>query len=201
MLNLSSGGGNGNYIRFSPQANAWTNNLGEEIQLGKVVFDIDGVQTGWLELGVGVRDWQADSELGRKGPQPTPNHKRGFIITLYNRTIGSCEWSSSGVGPNMGLEKLYTDCAAQRAANAGKLPVLEYTGSKLEKIGKGTTRIPNFTIVSWIDKPAGMGQSDEDYIAQVMVNHPQIVTKAVVAPAPAPQKSAMAQAVEDDEMF
>ena len=200
MLNLSSGGGNGNYIRFSPQANAWTNNLGEEIQLGKVVFDIDNVQTGWLELGVGVRDWQADSELGRKGPQPTPNHKRGFIITLYNKTIGSCEWSSSGVGPNMGLEKLYTDCAAQRAANAGKLPVLEYTGSKLEKIGKGTTRIPNFNIVSWIDKPAGMDQSDAEYTAQVAAP-PAAAPKAVAAPAPAPQKSAMAQAVEDDEMF
>ena len=200
MLNLSSGGGNGNYIRFSPQANAWTNNLGEEIQLGKVVFDIDGVQTGWLELGVGVRDWQADSELGKKGPQPTPNHKRGFIITLYNKTIGSCEWSSSGVGPNMGLEKMYTDCAAQRAANAGKLPVLEYTGSKLEKIGKGTTRIPNFTIVSWIDKPAGMGQSDAEYTAQVAAP-PAPAPKAVAAPAPAPAKSAMAQAVEDDEMF
>ena len=120
MLNLSSGGGNGNYIRFSPQANAWTNNLGEEIQLGKVVFDIDNVQTGWLELGVGVRDWQADSELGKKGPQPTPNHKRGFIITLYNKTIGAAEWSSSGVGPNLGLEKLYTECAGQRAANVGK---------------------------------------------------------------------------------
>ena len=53
MLNLSSGGGSGNYIRFSPQANAWTNQDGE-IQLGKVVFDIDNVTTGWLELGVGV---------------------------------------------------------------------------------------------------------------------------------------------------
>ena len=201
MLNLSSGGGNGNYIRFSPQANAWTNNLGEEIQLGKVVFDIDGVQTGWLELGVGVRDWQADSELGRKGPQPTPNHKRGFIITFYNKTIGSCEWSSSGVGPNMGLEKLYTDCAAQRAANAGKLPVLEYTGSKLEKIGKGTTRIPNFNIVSWIERPAGIDQSDAEYIAQAVAAPPAPAPKAVAAPAPAPAKSAMAQAVEDDEMF
>ena len=200
MLNLSSGGGNGNYIRFSPQANAWTNNLGEEIQLGKVVFDIDGVQTGWLELGVGVRDWQADSELGRKGPQPTPNHKRGFIITLYNKTIGAAEWSSSGVGPNLGLEKLYTDCAAQRAANAGKLPVLEYTGSKLEKIGKGTTRIPNFNIVSWIERPAGMDQSDAEYTAQ-MAAPPAPAPKAVAAPAAAPAKSAMAQAVEDDEMF
>lgn len=201
MLNLSSSGGNGNYIRFSPQANAWTNNLGEEIQLGKVVFDIDGVQTGWLELGVGVRDWQADSELGKKGPQPSPNHKRGFIITLYNKTIGSCEWSSSGVGPNMGLEKLYTECAAQRAANAGKLPVLEYTGSKLEKIGKGTTRIPNFNIVSWIERPAGMDQSDEEYIAQAVAAPVAPAPKAVARPAPAPQKSAMAQAAEDENLF
>jgi len=200
MLNLSSGGGNGNYIRFSPQANAWTNSLGEEIQLSKVVFDIDGVKTGWLELGVGVRDWQADSELGKKGPQPSPNHKRGFILTLYNKTLGTAEWSSSGVGPNLGLEKIYTECAAQRAANAGKLPVLEYTGSKLEKIGKGTTRIPNFTIVSWIDKPAGMGQSDEEFTAQVAAP-PAPVPVAKPAPAPAPKKSVMAAAVEDDEMF
>jgi hypothetical protein len=98
----------------------------------------------------------------------------------------------------MGLEKLYTECAAQRAANPGKLPVLEYTGSKLEKIGKGTTRIPNFTIVSWIDKPAGMGQSDEDFTAQVAAPPaPAPVAKAT----PAPAKSVMAAAVEDDEMF
>jgi hypothetical protein len=198
MLNLSSGGGNGNYIRFSPQANAWTNNLGEEIQLGKVVFDIDNVQTGWLELGVGVRDWQADSKLGKKGPQPTPNHKRGFIITLYNKTIGAAEWSSSGVGPNLGLEKLYTECAGQRAANVGKLPVLEYTGSKLEKIGKGTTRIPNFTIVSWIDRPAGMDQSDEEVVAY---QAPAPVAKPTNAAKPTPAAAAVAAAVEDDEMF
>ena len=201
MLNLSSGGGNGNYIRFSPQANAWTNNLGAEIQLKKIVFDIDAVQTGWLQLGVGIRDWQPDSELGRKGAQPTPDHKRGFIVTFYNKEIGTCEWSSSGVGPNMGLEKLYTDCAAQRAANPTKLPVLEYTGSKLEKIGKGTTRIPNFTIVSWIDKPAGMGQSDEEYVQQAAAPMPAPAPVPMPAPKPTPAKTQMAAAVEDDEMF
>lgn len=195
MLNLSSSGGSGNYIRFSPQANAWTNNQGEEIQLGKVVFDINAVQTGWLLLGVGVRDWQADAALGKKGPQPSPDHKRGFIIHLYNKALGLCEWSSSGVGPNMGLEKLYMDCAAQQAANPGKLPVLEYAGSKLEKIGKGTTRIPNFNIVSWIDRPAGM---DADG-AQEVPPAPAPVAKP--APVVAPVKTAMAAAVGDDEMF
>jgi len=206
MLNLSSGGGNGNYIRFSPQANAWTNNQGEEIQLGKVVFDINTVQTGWLQLGVGVRDWQADVSLGKKGPQPTPDHKRGFIIHFYNKLLGLCEWSSSGVGPNMGLEKLYLDCAAQQAANAGKLPVLEYTGSKLEKIGKGTTRIPNFNIVSWIDRPLGMSADAETIIhmpvevASKALKADAVVAALAAAPV-APVKTAMAAAVADDEMF
>jgi hypothetical protein len=155
MLNLSSGGGSGSYIRFSPQANAWTNQDGE-IQLGKVVFDIDNVTTGWLELGVGVRDWQPDAALGKKGPQPTANHKRGFSIVFYSKALGTVEWSSNGVGPNMGLEHLYKQCSEQRAANPDKLPVIEYTGSRMEKIGKGTTRIPNFTLTGWIARPAGM---------------------------------------------
>ena len=160
MLNLSSGSGSGNYIRFSPQANAWTNQDGE-IQLGKVVFDIDNVQTGWLELGVGVRDWQPDAALGKKGPQPTANHKRGFSIVFYSKALGTVEWSSNGVGPNMGLEQLYKQCSEQRNdTNFDKLPVIEYTGSRMEKIGKGTTRIPNFTITGWIARPAGMGAQE-----------------------------------------
>lgn len=195
MLNLSSAGGSGNYIRFSPQANAWTNNLGEEIQLKKVVFDINDVQTGWLALGVGLRDWQPDASLGRKGAQPSPDHKRGFIIKFYNKEIGLVEWSSNGVGPNMGLEQLYTACAAQQTANAGRLPVLEYTGSKLEKIGKGTTRIPAFNIVSWIDRPAGMDAEGADHSA------PFVVIPTTNVPPPAPKKSVMAAAVADDEMF
>lgn len=192
MLNLSSGGGNGNYIRFSPQANAWTNNLGEEIQLKKVVFDIEATQTGWLLLGVGVRDWQADASLGKKGPQPSPEHKRGFIVTFYNKEIGTVEWSSNGVGPNMGLEQLYTACTSQQAhATPGKLPVVEYKGSKLEKIGKGTTRIPQFDVVAWVDRPSGM-----DAEASAPFEAP--------APAPAPVAKptpAKAAITEDDEMF
>lgn len=190
MLNLSSSSGTGNFIRFSPQANAWTNNQGEEINLGKVVFDIHATQTGWLLLGVGVRDWQPDATLGKKGAQPTPEHKRGFIVTFYNKELGTVEWSSNGVGPNMGLEQLYSACAADLAANPNKLPVLEYKGSKLEKIGKGTTRIPQFELVTWVDRPAGMDSDSAPFEAP--------------APAPAPVAKptpAKAAITEDDEMF
>lgn len=196
MLNLSSGGGNSNFLRFSPQANAWTNSDGVEVEIKKVVFDIDNVKTGWLLLGAGVRDWQPDSELGRKGAQPTPEHKRGFEVTFYNKEIGTASWSSNGVGPNMGLESLYTACAAQREANAGKLPVVEYKGSRMEKIGKGTTRIPQFVITSWIDRPAGMGAPAEadEYVAAAPA---PVAAPAAVKPA----ARAAAPAAAEDEMF
>jgi hypothetical protein len=94
----------------------------------------------------------------------------------------------------MGLEALYTQCAAQRQANEGKLPVVEYKGSRLEKIGRGTTRIPSFEIVNWIARPEGMGApaaavDEEEYVA---------------APAPAPavaRAPAKAAAPAEDEMF
>jgi len=197
MLNLSSGGGSGNYIRFSPQANAWTNQDGE-IQLGKVVFDIDNVTTGWLELGVGVRDWQPDAALGKKGPQPTANHKRGFSVKFYSKALGTVEWSSNGVGPNMGLEQLYKQCSEQHAANAGKLPVVEYTGSRMEKIGKGTTRIPNFTLTGWIDRPAGM---DADAPAEFDPFPAPQAAAPVQAPVKAPAKSAMAAVLNEEDLF
>lgn len=191
MLNLSSSGGSGNYIRFMPSANAWLNNAKEEIQLKKVVFDIDNVQTGWLHLGEGVRDWQPDVALGKKGAQPSPDHKRGFMVKFYNKELGTVEWSSNGTGPNMGLEALYKEAAAQREANAGKLPVIEYTGSKLEKIGKGSTRIPNFNVVSWVERPAGMDAEQE---AGFSAGGEFQGMKPAAKAAPAP-------AVEDDEMF
>lgn len=193
MLNLSSGGGNANFLRFSPQANAWTNSDGVEVELKKVVFDIDNVKTGWLHLGVGVRDWQPDETLGRKGAQPSPDHKRGFEVTFYNKEIGTASWSSNGVGPNMGLEQLYTACAADRSANAGKLPVVEYKGSKMEKIGKGTTRIPQFTIVNWIDRPAGMDSTEQA--------EPEEAYVAPAPRAPAARAAAPVAAATEDEMF
>ncbi len=201
MLNLSSGGGSGNFIRFSPAANAWTNSNNEEIQLKKVVFDIDNVQTGWLQLGVGVRDWQPDAAVGKKGAQPSPDHKRGFSVKFYNKQLGTCEWSSNGVGPNMGLEAIYVKCIEDRKTiplNATLLPVIEYKGSKMEKIGKGTTRIPQFDVTDWIARPAGMdeaaGGMEEEYAAPAPAPAP--------APARAPAAKPVAQAAaDDDEMF
>lgn len=200
MLNLSSSSGGGNYIRFMPSANAWLNSEKEEFKPKKMVVDTDSLQTGWMHLGEGVRDWQPDVSVGKKGPQPSADHKRGFSIKLYNKEMGLAEWSANGTGPNMGLEKLWKIIEAQQKANEGKYPVIEYKGSTLEKIGKGTTRIPNFDVVSWIERPAGMDAVDDG--TQSFDSNGNVAGAQTSAPQPkAAPKTAVAQAVEDDEMF
>jgi hypothetical protein len=197
-LNLSGGGGNGNYIRFSPQANAWSNQDGE-FQLGKFVFDIENIQTGWMLIATGIFEFAPDDSLGRKGAQPSPEHKRGFKVTFYNKEIGVAEWSANGAGSNMGLEALYKLAAQGLSANAGKLPVVEYKGSRPEKVGKGSTRVPIFEISGWVARPAALAEGGEPEYVQVPTTQ---VPAPVSKPAPTPvAKPAPSPAMSDDEMF
>jgi hypothetical protein len=192
-LNLSNSGGSGNYIRFSPQANAWSNQDGEFI-LEKFVFDIDNVQTGWMLIATGQFEFIADDSLGRKGAQPTPEHKRGFKVIFYNKTMGVAEWSANGAGSNMGLEALYKQAVAQRLTNPDKLPVVEYKSSRPEKVGKGSTRVPEFNVTGWVARPAALSESGESEVEAIPF-------KDKPAPSPIKAKPVPTPAMDDDEMF
>ena len=193
-LNLSnSGGGNGNYIRFSPQANAWTNQDGE-FTFEKSVFDYENLETGWMLIATGIFEFLPDNGLGQKGAQPSGEHKRGFRATFYNKTMGVAEFSANGAGANMGLEALYKQVQAQAPANAGKLPVVEYKGSRPEKVGKGSTRVPMFEVTGWVARPPALadgGGAEPEFSTPAPVSKP--APTPVAKPAPSP--------VSDDEMF
>jgi hypothetical protein len=193
-LNLSnSGGGNGNYIRFSPQANAWSNQDGE-FTFEKSVFDHENLETGWMLIATGIFEFLPDNGLGQKGAQPSGEHKRGFRATFYNKTMGVAEFSANGAGANMGLEALWKQVQAQASANAGKLPVVEYKGSRPEKVGKGTTRVPLFEVVSWVARPAAMQDENSGGF------DPEI--SVPVKPTPTPVKAKPTPpTMSDDEMF
>lgn len=198
-LNLSSGGGSGNYIRFSPQVNAWTKKDEDgnyiEFKFTQAVFDFENVQTGWMLIATGQFEFLPDNTLGKKTAQPSPEHKRGFKSVFYSKELGGVvEYSANGAGANMGLEALWKKVQAQAQDNAGKLPVVEYKGSTPVKAGKGTTRIPNFDVVKWVARPASLQEG--------AVAEPQISAPVPVKPAPSPIKAKPAPTpVDDDEMF
>jgi len=191
-LNLSNSGGNGNYIRFSPQANAWSNQDGE-FTFEKSVFDYENLETGWMLIATGIFEFLPDGNLGQKGTQPSAEHKRGFKATFYNKTMGVAEFSANGAGANMGLEALWKQVQAQASSNVGKLPVVEYKGSRPEKVGKGTTRVPLFEVVSWVARPTAMSEDNSGGF------DPEV--SVPVKPAPTPVKAKPAPSQSDDEMF
>ena len=195
-LNLSNSGGSSNYIRFSPQANAWSNQDGE-FTLEKFVFDHENLQTGWMLIAVGVYEFQPDESLGRKAAQPSAEHKRGFKATFYNKQMGVAEFSANGAGANMGLEGLWKQVQAQAGANVGKLPVVEYTGSRPEKVGKGSTRVPEFNVTGWVARPAALTESGESEVEAIPFRDKPAPSK----PAPSKPAPAPAPSLDDDEMF
>jgi hypothetical protein len=144
-------------------------------------------------IATGIFEFQPDESLGRKAAQPSPDFKRGFKATFFNKTMGVAEFSANGAGANMGLEGLWKQVQAQAASNAGKLPVVEYTGSRPEKVGKGSTRVPEFTVTGWVARPAAMQEGAA----------PEVPAPAPAAkPAPSkPAPSKPAASFDDDEMF
>ena len=186
-LNLTTGGGS--YIRFLPSANAWM--IGkDEFALKKFVLDHGSIKTGWGKMETGeAPNWVWDANVGAPGPKPSDEHKRGFAISLFIKGMGTVEWSTTGVGPVMGFVAIFDEIFKAKDGRPGQVPVLEYAGSDPIKIGKGNTRKPKFSIVSWADYASIPWTASED--------EPVAATPAP-APKPAPAKAGMGFAALDD---
>jgi hypothetical protein len=157
ILNLSGSGEGGSYIRYMPSTNAWMAD-GAEVDIKEMVFDLDSLRTGWGKMAEGMApDWQWDERLGVRGNRPSPEHKRGFSIKVYSKATGLREWSTTGTGPVMGFEAVIDSIWGAKDANAEKVPVVAFKGSKPVKVGKGSTRVPEFELKKWIVAPAEMG--------------------------------------------
>lgn len=163
-FSLGLGGGGGKYLRFSPSINSWQMGK-EEIELKKLVFDLDSIRTGWGKMAEGQPpEWQWDDSVGKRGMKPAdPDFKRGFSVQVWlGADKGWAEWSSTGTGPGMGFEALAGAAMAEKDENPGKCVAVAYKGSTPMKVGKGSTRSPNFEILGWIDRPADDGDEGED---------------------------------------
>jgi hypothetical protein len=186
-LQLPTGGDAKPYVRYMPSLNAWEKSTAdgrEEFAFDQpAVFDLQAIQLGWLLLAEGQRDWQP---WPNNKPTPKPaegEYKAGFEVNLFSAKMFGDEpvrsFSSNGTGPTMFIQALYNLAETAPEFSAGKSPVVQITGSKATKVGKGTTRVPQFTIVKWVDRPAAFGGEAPAATA------PAPAPKAAPAPAPA----------------
>ena len=146
----------------------------------KAVMDLANIEVGWLAFPLaGPPDFHM-VKLGDKMPaQPTDEHKQAFRIRLFNKSLGLRVFSHSAKTVVRCMDALHTQYEAERAANSGKMPVVEAGKCETVKIqtpqGELRFKAPSWKIVSW-------------------VNAPEEFSGAAPAPKPAP-----APAAEDDD--
>lgn len=173
---LMLGGGDSKpYIRFSPSINSWEMSGAEGREEftwdAPVVFDVHGLQLGWMKIDTMGREWAPWASRDQRTPQPNEEHKIGFAINVVSSKLFGDEpvreFSANTFGNLMFIQELYNTAEANPEFKSGKVPVVQITGSKAQKIGKGTTRIPEFEIKKWVDRPAELGEvSTEAPVAQ-----------------------------------
>ena len=194
---LNLGGGEGKpYIRFSPSINSWEmsspDGRTEFTWDAPVVFDVHGLQLGWMKIDSMGRDWLPWASLSERAPQPeekdatgNPTYKIGFAINVVSTKLFGeepvREFSANTFGNLTFIQELYNQCETNPEFKSGKAPVVKITGAKAQKVGKGNTRIPEFEIVKWVDRPAELSGGTTE--ASVVQSAPQPAPVETSAPA------------------
>jgi hypothetical protein len=167
FMSVNSGGGGDfiPYVKYNAKAGRFYTKKDEpdaqefEVQDMTAIFDMDNLQTGWFLFAAGQAPSKImDPSLSEMSPSPGDGYKRGFQLNLFSdkNLLGAREFSSTAGSVIDAMNDLHTAWEAGKAANAGKVPVVKSTGVIPITNKHGTNYKPQFEIVSWADRPAGL---------------------------------------------
>lgn len=167
-------------------------NVEEELQVPfKAIFDFDNIQVGWLSFSSGAPDFQMVTYGERLPPQPSPDHKQAFRIRIYSKGLGLREFSHSSKTMLRAIDALHNQFLADKAANPGKVPVVEVSGLETVKVntpqGELRFKAPKWSICQWAARPEALDGAAT----------PAPATAPAAAPAPVAKPAPVAAA--DDE--
>lgn len=205
-INLGNNGTGRPFIRFSPQANAWLKsgeNGAEEFdpRTSGMAIDVERGTLGWLTLGEGIREWVAWPSMSERTKQPSAEAKVGFLVSVYApKLLGEevHDFSANATASTRFFETLYNQ--AESGFGQGKVPLVQVTGSKLLKIGKGTTREVEFTITKWIDRPKALADIEHEAAAEKPAAS-KFDAKPPAEKKPEPKAPSKKELVDADEEF
>lgn len=129
----------------------------------KALFDLENVETGWIQFESGMAPIYALSRHDEPDPaKPNDRVKKGFrvLIQLSADCGGDVRELSSNARVLMqAMDKLHDDYLAGLAANPGKLPIVVMEDTKpivvtSQKAGTTTNYEPIFRITGWATRPA-----------------------------------------------
>lgn len=130
----------------------------------KAVVDFENVEVGFINFATGGAPDFVLVPLGDPMPQkPSDGHKQGarVMLKLSKEAGGDIrELASCAKTFLRGLDELHGHYEAQKAANAGKLPIVALKSTIPVTTGEGARRSTNyqpvFEIVGWAARPADL---------------------------------------------
>lgn len=147
------------YVNYKPGRGTWEMSSDDgnlAFGLTKAVFDLNTMEMGWQRWPNGGSPvWQMDVSPDEPLPKPDADWKRGFKVRVFSKALfGDYPvrlFANATTGGMRGMKALWQEYDASK--QAGKLPVVEFTGTTKMATEKGESHIPNLTIVKWIDAP------------------------------------------------
>ena len=217
-LGLSNGSSGGDFLpivkwdaragRFfrvdrSQGANGWeSNDVDLTMDKPKFCVDLGSIEVGFMAFLPTGPDFHLTPYGNPMPEKPSKDHKAGFKVRLAGNALnGVREFSSSAKSVLAAMDNLHSAFEAAPEAVAGKVPVVELSGSTTVVTngpnGKVTSYSPTFTIVAWVDRVAEFGDRTVPApTAKAPIAQPQATTQAA-PPAnhvPPPAAAAHAQA-------
>jgi hypothetical protein len=149
----------------------------------KFAADMAEMEVGWLSFQSGAPDFRM-VKVGEAMPaKPEGDFKNAFRMRIASKELGLREFSHSAKTVLRAMDTLHNQYEAEKGNNAGKIPVVEITGTETIKInspqGELRFKVPQWHVSGWVEKP-------------------EMFTKTASAPEPV---AAPSQAVSDDDLF
>lgn len=150
----------------------------------KFAADMAEMEVGWLSFQSGAPDFRM-VKIGEAMPaKPEGDFKNAFRMRIASKELGLREFSHSAKTVLRAMDTLHNQYEAEKVNNAGKIPVVEITGTETIKInspqGELRFKVPVWNISGWVEKP-------------------EMFTKT--ASAPEPVAASPLAATSDDDLF
>ena len=150
----------------SKVGDAWEKNEKDIPLPAKLIFDLAEIEIGYMHFSTSgptfhlVKIGQPFPPLPADHDPKTKKYNQGFRVHVFSKEFGLCAFSQSSKMVGEAMDVLHNQYMKEKDANAGKLPVVEFKGTKKisvsTKEGAKTYKCPEWSIVSWVDRPEAM---------------------------------------------
>jgi hypothetical protein len=156
----------GDCVIVSSEKNASGDYEKKEVEVkfpAKFAMDFANLEVGWLAFKPTGPSFHL-VKIGERMPaKPDDEHKQGFRLKLWSKQYGLSAFSATSRTISEALDVLHDQYLRGEKEHAGKVPVIEITGTEKVQVktqqGLKAFKKPVWSISSWIDRPAELSEA------------------------------------------